>query len=431
MNDDFKSSVLFSFLRNAINKSNYYHYKLKLLANCMTYSDAHRGVQVISNGTSTRILGPRPCKHSWACPECTARQMAKYSKRIAAGIEALQKENLVPFMMTLTVFHTIQQDCEVTYNILRKAWELMDKQKTWKRKKKDGTYYLNCGEWCRFYNEFNCKHTVKTLEITYGKHGWHPHIHMLIWVHKSKLQEVAKWEEKLQELWRQCEDKAAKMLLTERQYEIRKFLISKPTREDYAHEGLFISKETDGKIKAWSSAFYLCGWGGNNELTGLQMKEAHGNNLTPFQMLERAYDLRYCDPYESQRLLEKYMYFAWVVIKNRISRVQFSRTGLKTYIDNWLQSEAGKTLLKKNTTELNIAPYHNVAWFTSNQWREICYISDYENIPLIPLIIQFAKYEDGFSLISELMEVNNLSPPKSISHPSIDIAKAFNDLIAA
>lgn len=429
MLDDFYSSVLHTYLKNSINNSVYYHYKLRLLANCCTYGEIGKGVQVISNGKSTRILGVRPCKHSWACPECTAREMSTYSKKIAAGIDALYKQDLVPFMMTLTVFHTIQQDCEITYNILRKAWEIMDKQKTWRRKKKDGTYYVNAGAWSKFYNEFNCKHTVKTLEITYGQHGWHPHIHMLIWVPKSKLQDVAKHEENLQKLWEQCEDKAAKIAYQNHpeQYEIRKFLISKPTRNDYSHQGLYISKNDDGKIKAWSSGFYLCGWGGNNELTGLNMKEAHGKNMTPFQMLEKSYDLRYSNPIESKRLLEKYMYFAWVVIKNRISRVAFSRTGLRAIITNWLNSEEFKKILKKNINNQDIPLYHNVAWFSLKQWREICFTNDYMHLPLIPLIRAFAKYENGYELICELMLVNGLSPPIAKSHPTIDWAQAFND----
>lgn len=427
MLDDFHSSVLVGYLKNKINNSDYYHYKLRLLANCCTYGELNGGVQIISNGTSTRILGVRPCNNSWACPECSAKQMSRYSKRIAAGIDALYKQNLVPFMMTLTIFHSVLQGCETTYNILRKAWELFDKSKTWKRKKKNSnTYYTSSGAWSQFYQEFHCNHTVKTLEITYGEHGWHPHIHMLIWVHKSKLQEVAKWEEKLQAHWENCEQKAAIQFMTPKQNQIRKFLISKTDRADYNHNGLYISKTDDGKIKAWSSAFYLCGWGGNNELTGLHVKQAKGNNMTPLQILEKSYDLRYKDPIQSQRLAELYMHFAYVVIKNRISRVAFSRTGLKQIIDTWLQTETFKSILKKNAKK-DINPYHNVAWFNIKQWHEICFANDYMHIPIIPLIKRFACYENGYELIIELLAVNGLPPPLAKQHPTINYAQYFNE----
>jgi len=446
MNDDFHNSLLASWLKKQIRRDPIWNRRLKLLANCMTYGDLHGGVQVVSNNTDTRILGVRPCLHAWACPECTAKKMSKYSTRIAAAIDALYKKDLVPIMITYTVFHTIQQDCEQTYKLLLKSWNNFDKNKTWRRKKKtptkkiqsnhvEGDYYIKASPWGEFYNEFHCNHTVKTLEITYGKHGWHPHIHQLVWIPKSKLQKTAEFEQRLQEFWNKCVDNAAKIIFDEKHYETRKFLESKPTREDYNHQGLYISKTETGKIKAWSSGDYLCGWGGNNELTGLGMKIAHGENVTPFQMLEKSYDLELKHPEHSKYLLDKYFEFAYTVIKNRISRVQFSRTGLKSIIDTHLQTEEFKSILKKKKEKLNIKPYHNVAWFTSKQWHDICYS---DNPYLIPLIKRFATYEDdpifgvgAFELISELMIVNGLDPPAWIASPTTDFAEWFNKKIAA
>lgn len=442
MLDDVHSALLAQWLKKKIRVHTYYQRKLKLLANCMTYGEPLRGVQVISNGQESRILGPRPCNHSWACPECTAKQMKKYSTRIAAAIDALAKKNYACTMFTLTVFHTTRQSCEDTYFLLRKAWEIMDKQKTWRRKKKDGTYYVNSGIWSQFHNEFKFTHHVKTLEVTYGKHGWHPHIHMLIWFKKSDLQKLADWEEKLNQEWNRCIDKAAQILYKDNleQYEIRKFLESKETRDDYQHCGLHISKTEDGKIKRWSSGDYLCGWGGENELTGLGMKSARNDNMTPFQILEKAYELETTDITQSNQLLELYLHFAWVVIKNRISRIAFSRTGLKTIIDTHLQTEEFRSIIKKKKSTLGLKPFKNIAWFTSKQWHDIC-CSDNEY--LIPLIKHFAKmpdtifydrynsYEIGsltaFDLICELCEANNVSPPLCNKHPTIDFAQAFND----
>ena len=430
MLDDVHSSMLSRWLKSKINSHVYYHYKLKMLVNCMTYAPPSFGVQVISNGKDSRILGPRACNNSWACPECTARQMAKYSKRIAAGIDALAKQGYAATMFTMTIFHSAMQSCEDSFFLLRKAWELMDKQKTWRRKKKDGSYYVNAGVWSQFYNRFNLKHHVKTLETTYGKHGWHPHIHMLIWVKKEDLQAVGEWEQKLNECWADCVDRAAKILYkdNEKQYEIRKFLESKTDRDDSQHLGFHISKTDNGKIKQWSSGDYLCGWGGENELTGLGMKVARKDNMSPFQMLEKAWELKETDITESNRLLELYLNFAYTVIKNRIARIAFSRTGLKAIIDEHLQTEEFKEILKKKKDALSIGTYQNIAWFTSRQWGEIC-CSD--NIYLTALIKRFAMYENGFDLISELMLVNNLSPPTTTQHPSIDIAQCFNEMLKA
>lgn len=439
MLDDVHSSMLAQWLKKKIRAHSYYHYKLKLLVNCMTYADPKQGVQVISNGKDSRILGPRACNHSWACPECTARQMKKYSTRIAAGIDALAKQGYAATMFTFTVFHSAMMSCEDSFQLLLKSWAIFDKNKTWSKKRQTpikklqknnikGDTYYSSGAWSRFYQEFHCNHTVKTLETTYGKHGWHPHIHMLIWVKNEDLQKVGEWEEKLNEAWASAVDKAAKAIFTQKQYEIRKFLESKTTRDDAQHLGLYISKTDEGKVKRWSSGDYLCGWGGENELTGLGMKVARNDNMSPFQILEKAHDLETTDIIQSNRLLELYLNFAWTVIKSRISRVQFSRTGLKKIIDTHLQTEEFKTILKKKKESLSIGTYRNIAWFTKKQWCDIC-CSD--NIYLIPLIKRFATYENGFDLICELCIVNNLAPPLTTKHPVIDFANAFNEMLAA
>ena len=428
MNDDFHSSVLSQWLKMKIRSHEYYHYKLRLLANCMTYGDLRHGVQVISNGTDTRILGPRACQNSWACPECTARQMKKYSTRIAAALDALKDQGYAAAMFTFTIFHTIRQSCEDTFFLLRKAWEIMDKQKTWRRKKKDGSYYVNAGIWSQFHNAFQFTHHVKTLEVTYGKHGWHPHIHMLIWFKKSDLQKLADWEEKLNTEWSRCIDKAAKLLYgTESErYKIRQFLESKADRDDAEHLGLYISKTEDGKIREWTSGAYLCGWGGENELTGLNLKSARKDNMTPFQMLDKAWKIQNSDPIQSNRLVELYLNFAWTVIKNRIARVAFSRTGLNAIVKQHIQTKGFKEILKKKKESAKIAAYRNIAWFNMSQWYAIC---SCENIYIIPLIKRFATYENAFELICELCIVNNLSPPLLKQHPVIDFATAFNEML--
>ena len=435
MNEDVHSALLAQWLKKKIRSHTYYSYKLRLLANCMTYSDYHHGVQILSNGKESKIIGARPCNNSWACPQCTARMMRKYSTRIAAALDALQKQGYAAAMMTLTIFHSATQSCEDSFTLLRKAWEIMDKQKTWRRKKKDGTYYINAGIWSKFNNEFNYKHHVKTLETTYGKHGWHPHIHMLIWVKKEDLQKLADWEENLNTEWSRCIDKAAKWLWGDqsKKYQLRKFLESKTDREDAQHLGFHISKTDEGKIKEWKSGDYLCGWGGDNELTGLGMKVARNDNMSPFQILEKAYELQETDITTSNRLLELYLNFAYTVIKDRIARIAFSRTGLKKIIDNWLQTEEFKTILKKKKESLHIAPFQNIAWFTKEQWSKICCS---ENTFLIPLILHFAKTPpdspiSAFELINELLIANNLSPSLSNKHPTIDIADCFNQIIAA
>lgn len=429
MFDDFQSHTLQHYLKNKINQSKVYHYKLRQLANCGVVGEITNGVHILSNGTDTRILGVKMCGHSWVCPACTAKKMAKYSRRVGAAIDALANQGYAAFMITFTIFHTKTMTCKQTYNLLRETFHTMTKKGNWKRKKKDNSgYYVSGGIWNNFIREFDIKHTIKTLEVTYGEHGWHPHIHMLFFVKKHRLQEIASWEEKLITYWNEHTDRVAKKMFQPKQYEVRKFLESKVNRPDAEHQSVYISKNDNGEILKVQSGDYLCGWGGNNELTGGTkcLKTAKKDNLTPLQMLQKAYDLEYLQPKQSRRYLRLYLHLAWFLISNRVHRIDFSRTGLNAITQNWINSEGYKELYKKKCQSLDVAPYHTVCWLTLRTWREVCYINDYLQFPIIPLIVRFATYDNGYDLICELFKVFDLSPPLK-NHSVYDLAEAFND----
>lgn len=444
LSNDFESYQLQRYLKNLINSSPRYHYKLRVLANCGVVGDITNGVHVLSNGKESRILGVKMCGHSWACPACTARKMAKYSRRVGAAIEALAKQGLAAFMITFTIFHTKRQSCKESFDLLRNTWNKFDKAANWRRKRivkgknqinnVEGDYYKCNGVWANFKREFNIKHSIKALEVTYGEHGWHPHIHMIFFTEQHRLQEIAEWQNKLAKSWEEYEDREAKKLFKEKRYEIRKFLQSKDTRPDAQHQGLYISIDEKGKIKRFDSGDYICGWGGNNEITGgsRQMKVARGTNLTPLQILQLSYDLQKINPKKSSWYGRLFMHFANIMLTNRIHRIDFSRTGLNAIVQNYINSEGYKEQWKKKCENLKIPRYHTVAWFSLQTWYNLCWINDYKKgIPIIPLILRFATYENGYELISELFQVWNLPPPlRKHPKPNYDLADMLNERIA-
>ena len=419
------------FLKKAINSDMRYRFVLRRLANCCIYSDPSMGVHLVSNGKSSRVLGVRACLHSWACPYCSARKMSKYAARISAAIEALGTLcDLVPIMITFTVFHTNKYSCDEVFELLTRAYTMFDKMASIKkRKKSNGHLYANGGAWNKFCTEFNVVHKIKACEVTYGSQGWHPHLHNLYFVPRSRLQDVAEFEESLKDFWAQCVDKAAGVVFPDDRYEIRKFLEGKETRADYQHCGLYISKNADGSIRQMRSGDYACGytyahWGAEKELTGLACKVARDGHYTPMQMLQAAYD-------GNEELLEKYLEFASTVITRRQHRIDFSRTGIKHYIIQWRNTEGYKEYIKKKNTyvasQLVEKPYSLVAWFPSSLWLQICYENDFKSDWLIFLIKRFALYDEGYDLICELLAVFGFSPP--CRSAPIDICTPFNDLI--
>lgn len=436
---EIRDSHLQGFLKKAIHHSKY-HYSLRLLANCCTYGDKRLGVHLLSNGTHSKVLGVRPCKHSWACPYCTARKMSKYASKIASAIDAIAAvEDKVPIMITFTFFHTKEYSAGDCFDIITQAYTLLDKAGTLKNKKViNGKEYLNTGVWGKFLNEFQIKHKIKAVEATYGEHGWHVHYHNLYFVPRNRLKDVLQFEESLQKRWHDCINSTVKKLFPDR-YESYLYLSNKYfNNPDNENLGLLISRNSDGSVRAVDSAFYSCGfsnseknatrsyWDLSCELTKTHLKNAAVGHYTPYQLLCKAYE-------GDQKALDAYLEFAYAAINRKQHRVDFSRTGIKAIIQNWRNSQGYKEYIKKkNTTilrDLHIAPFRTVCWFTAEQWQLICNESLYYPW-LIPMIRSFSLSDDldfSYSLICELLSVFAIPVPRRF--PPIDLSVPFNSLI--
>lgn len=433
-----EDSRLQRFLKQAIAANPFYYNKLKNIYYCgirnVKIPGQAGGTHIISNGKYTRILGVKNCRHSWGCPHCTAREMRKHSQNIGAAITKLKEQNLVPIMITLTVFHTNKETAAEVLQLLKDTYTRFTKLSRWKGSA-DRNKYTKAGAWCNFCTEFNIRHSVKVMEVTYGEHGWHPHFHNLYWIPKDKLNEIGKWEDDLRAQWLNFEKTCAKKIFDEEHNEIREFLYQKSRKKFFAEngydEGLYISKDNNGKVCAMEASDYICGWGGNDELTNADkksggLKTGKKGHYTLNQMLNEAYY------HNNTKLLDKYLEWLCVIADTRTHRIDYSRTGLKPLIEQYKRTEAYRDCMKKKRTHATggVAPYHTVAYFKSEDWREICYFDTHNDsdIPIIELIICFAKYKDGYDLIKLLMEVNNLPMPYEKA-PGTDIAELFNDML--
>lgn len=437
---EIEDNRLARFLKKVIKTRPEYYSKLKTLLYCgsrnIRLKGEAGGVHIISNGTHTRILGIKRCNHSWCCPICTAREMRKHSQNIGAGIMKLKEQDLVPIMITFTIFHTVQETAAEVLKVLKSTYSDFTKNAAWKRKKADGTYFTSGGAWNQFCNEFNIKHSVKVMEVTYGLHGWHPHFHNLYWVPKDRLSEIVSWEDDLKAQWRKFEDKHAKKIFSEEHYKQRQEWYARCDKKHAEKtgytEGLYISKDANGQVRAMEAADYICGWGGEDELTGYDKK--HGglkngrNQYTHYTLNEMLNEAYY---HNNTKLLDRYLEWAALVVSTRTHRIDYSRTGLKDLITEYKRTEAYRDCMKKKRTHIAgaIAPYHTVAYFRSEDWREIYWYDLNTDIPIIELIICFAKYANGYDLIKEAMEVNNLPIPLEKA-PSVDYAELFNDMLA-
>jgi len=155
-------------------------------------------------------------------------------------------------MLSLTVRHGLGNDLRATRRGLANAFQRLIRGEPWKR----------------FRSKHGIEHHVRALEVTHGSHGWHPHLHALLFLEvplsPEELVEATAW---LQERWRAC---------------VRRTLGSEAVPNEHGVD-LRASKRADYLAKF---SFELVDPGG---------KRGRGSNRTPLQIAMSAASGRCAD----------------------------------------------------------------------------------------------------------------------------------------
>jgi hypothetical protein len=188
------------------------------------------------------------CDLRWVCPCCTHRKSEECRATLNAGLTEGKRRGLKPVMMTLTARHTKRARLVDFWRLLLAAEKKMKTRRAWKALMK-----LCPGGF------------AKAVEITWGKHGWHPHFHIVFLIKAATEAEAIAIVEALREVW----------------------------LDELNKQGL------DGTSKAAEEhAFDVCGaaaageyvtkWGAAEELTLGAKKVGKAEGLTPWQLLNWA-----------------------------------------------------------------------------------------------------------------------------------------------
>lgn len=133
---------------------------------------------------------------SYACPNCAYQRSENDRQELSIGLARAQEMGYFPLMLTLTLRHNVGD----TLNNLREAVA----------QSFDGLF---SGRWYQGFSEkYEVVGKVKVWETTYGKNGWHPHLHILMWL---KIELIGKWlaqfegeltEKWIEQLWKRGHD---------------------------------------------------------------------------------------------------------------------------------------------------------------------------------------------------------------------------------
>jgi hypothetical protein len=142
-----------------------------------------------TDGSKARFAGLTTCGSGWTCPVCSVRIGEVRREELSSAMEKHVKAGGRVNLLTMTFPHEFDHPLP----------ELMEKFDKARQKFKNSRAYravLNKKE-----GKAGCLGCVSSLEITHGKHGWHPHLHMLSFTRRSITDDEI---ESLQKAWVNC-----------------------------------------------------------------------------------------------------------------------------------------------------------------------------------------------------------------------------------
>jgi len=180
--------------------------------------------------------GVQRCGSVWECPVCALRIRASRVGELKCAVEAWGPDAVA--MLSLTVRHGLGDDLRDVRQGVANSFRRLINGKPWK-------------SFCRKYG---LQHHVRSIEVTHGAHGWHPHLHVLFFL-EAKLtdDEQAGASAWLQHRWATC---------------VRRALGAD-----------FVPNEHGADLRESKRADYLAKF--SLELTDPGTKRARGKNRTP------------------------------------------------------------------------------------------------------------------------------------------------------
>lgn len=191
------------------------------------------------------------CARLWQCPVCASRISEVRRADIQKGMDNINNRSA---LITYTLSHHKHDDLQTVLDALLNAFGKM----------KTGDWWVN------FKKRYGWIGSIRALEVTYGKNGWHPHCHEIAFVDEEL--DLIDFDEMREELITRWTD------MIQRQGRFASAAHGCTLEPTYTSVAEYVSKwGRDPAEDKWSAA---------REVAKASSKQAGESGLTPFQMLK-------------------------------------------------------------------------------------------------------------------------------------------------
>lgn len=257
-----RTTYLSEGLRRGLDLPQKYH-RTSLCKHSATGNEValHKGKNQETGRARGYFGGLQTCGSVWTCPICANRIQETRRQEIAQAMQFLcsEKQGKQAVMVTFTFPHLVSDQLK----------ELLEKFSKSLHDFKSGNAFT------LFKKRYGFEGLIRSLEITRGGNGWHPHTHELFFVDKQL--EQAEFKEWLQNRWLNVCSKSGLVDI-----------------EDDKKVNAFLKHSLDVKFNC-STSDYLAkfddkaNWGVDREIAKASSKTGKKNGLHPFELANQGY----------------------------------------------------------------------------------------------------------------------------------------------
>lgn len=117
------------------------------------------------------------CGNAWSCPVCAHRVRMRHAAQVKHVAESARREGCSVYLVTLTLRHSWGDDLRAMRAGLADAW----------------TRVQRGAPWARWKRRVGWIGAVRAMEVTHGRNGWHPHLHLLVVTEEPLQEEPCAW----------------------------------------------------------------------------------------------------------------------------------------------------------------------------------------------------------------------------------------------
>ena len=216
------------------------------------------GVHTSNDHSGAFYSGLINCGSVWACPVCAAKVQERRREEIAQAVNWAHMKGLQPVMVTLTFPHYSWQDLRT----------LIDQQADALRRLRAGA------PWRRFKEAHGYQGLIRSLELTHGANGWHPHTHELWFVDKAVNADLMR--DLVLERWRSCCIRAG-LLNPDDPQQVAAFNAHAVDVRGNCSASDYLAKQDDSR-----------NWGVDRELAKASSKAGRRKGVHPFGLLSQS-----------------------------------------------------------------------------------------------------------------------------------------------